>query len=285
VGARSATRDLSLVSRQRQLLIGLVTLVVVLAGCSSDPPVVRSQGVAPTHTVEVVQRHPHDPRAFTQGLELDADSRLYESSGQYGQSALTVGRVGDGAGAGQEQLRVDFADVIFAEGLTIVDDEVFVLSWREQTAFVFDRRTLEPRRQLSYEGEGWGLCFGGSRLVMSNGSDELTFRDPQTFEATGSVRVAHGEIPVTMLNELECDAGTAWANIWQSDLIVNIDLGSGEVLAVVDAAGLLSEAEAADANVLNGIARRPDTDTWYLTGKYWPWLFEVSFRPIAAADS
>lgn len=168
----------------------------------------------------------------------------------------------------------------FGEGLALVGDRLIQLTWQEGTAFVYDRATFERVGTFSYEGEGWGLCFDGEALYMSDGSATLTRRDPETFEVLETVEVTLRGEPVALLNELECAKGRVYANVFTTDVIVRIDPASGRVQGVVDASALLSAEERArltrDA-VLNGIAYNPEADTFYLTGKLWPKLFEVRF--------
>lgn len=265
-------------------------LALLLAGCAgaeADPatpdgaPDAATGEVTPL-VVEVIERYPHDPAAFTQGLEIH-EGVLYESTGLYGQSDVrTVDQQ-----TGEVIERVALPETAFGEGLTLVDDEIWQITWQEQIAFHRDATTLAEVEQASYTGEGWGICHdqGGGRLVMSNGSDELTFRDPVTFEPTGTVAVTRGGQPQTMINELECVGGKVWANIWQTDEIIRIDPATGVVEAVVDAAGLLTPEEGHSADVLNGIAAVPDlstqngSGTFLITGKLWPWLFLVRFVP------
>ncbi len=224
---------------------------------------------------EVIQRFTHDRAAFTQGL-LFHEGRLYESRGLYEQSALTE----IDPTTGDVLRRVDVDDDYFAEGLAHVDDRLIQLTWRAGLALVYDRNTFELVDQFSYSGEGWGLCFDGESLWMSDGTDTLTRRDAQTFEALDRVRVTLDGSPLDQLNELECIDGTVWANVWLTDLIVEIHPPSGTVVSLVDAAGLLSEDERnAGADVLNGIAHDPDRDAIIITGKNWPAMFEVEFRP------
>jgi glutaminyl-peptide cyclotransferase len=164
----------------------------------------------------------------------------------------------------------------FAEGLTLTDEDLWQITWQEGVAHRRDPVTLDVVETVEYEGEGWGICFDGHRLVMSDGSSTLTFRDPDTFAETGSVDVTLDGEPVYQINELECVDGQVWANLWQTDQIVRIDPASGAVGAVVDASGLLSADESAGADVLNGIAAAED-GTFYVTGKHWPKLFLVRF--------
>lgn len=226
--------------------------------------------------VEVVGERPHDAGSFVQGLVLDGD-RVYESAGLYGESDVRV--VDAHTGAVLDERAVDAA--FFAEGLALVDGQLVQLTWKEGVAFVYDAQTLEPTGEHRYEGEGWGLCYDGTRLVMSDGSPRLTFRSPDTFAATGATTVTLDGVPVEELNELECVGGDVWANVWQTDEILRIDPRTGQVTGVVDAAGLLDQQEAAEADVLNGIAYDPTSDTFLVTGKLWPTLFEVRFVPAA----
>jgi len=225
---------------------------------------------------QVLTAYPHDPQAFTQGLLLH-DGKLYESAGRYGVSSLrevdrTTGRV----------LRsVPIANKYFAEGLALVGERLIQLTWQEHVAFEYDRATFSPLRQFAYTTEGWGICYDGRRLVMSDGSDTLYFRDPATFAVTGQVGVTLNGQRRTALNELECVGAEVFANIWLTDTIVRIDPRTGAVTAVINASGLLTPAERASADVLNGIAYDTSRGTFLITGKLWPKLFEVRFVPHA----
>jgi glutaminyl-peptide cyclotransferase len=233
-------------------------------------------GTAERLRVEVLATFPHDPDAFTQGLEL-RDGLLYESTGRYGRSDVRVTDLETGA----VLRRVPLPDEFFGEGLTLVGDHVWQLTWQEQVALRRDRESLAERDRVAYDGQGWGLCHDepGGRLVMSDGSAELTFRDPETFAVRGTVRVRHGDLPVERLNELECVGGVVWANVWLTDEIVRIDPSTGAVTAVVDASGLLPADQRPGVDVLNGIAAVPGTDTFVITGKLWPTVFHVRFVP------
>ncbi|MCB9630865.1 MAG: glutaminyl-peptide cyclotransferase [Sandaracinus sp.] len=220
--------------------------------------------------VRVVERRPHDPDAFTQGL-LWHDGELYESTGLEGESSLR--RVD--LTSGEVRQRVEVPEELFAEGLALVGDRLFQITWQNHKAFVYDRNTFEKVREHDYEGEGWGLCYDGTHLVMSDGSDRLFFRDPETFEVRRTVHVTKVGRPLRYLNELECVNGKVWANVWQRDEIVRIDPQSGVVEATVDASGLLTREERRRTDVLNGIAWLPDRERFLITGKLWPWTFEV----------
>ncbi len=223
--------------------------------------------------VEVIGSSPHDPRAFTQGLEV-VDGVRYESTGMWGVSSA---RAADQA-TGTETARVDLPDPLFAEGMTKAGDIVWQLTWKDGIAIARDPVTLAEIRRVEYRGEGWGLCAQDDRLVMSDGTATLTFRDPVTFAETGSVTLTQFRDPRP--NELDCAPdGTVYANNYPTDEILRIDPDTGRVTAVIDAAGLLTAEERQRTDVLNGIAHLPGTDHFLLTGKYWPHLFEVRFVP------
>ncbi|MGQ0774371.1 MAG: glutaminyl-peptide cyclotransferase [Pseudonocardiales bacterium] len=253
-----------------------------------------AQPEAPRLRVQVLAALPHDDTMYTQGLEI-ANGVLYEGSGLVGQSRVRASALPGApgsqeagsqeagspeAGLPQAMLReVALPAPLFGEGLTVAGDRLWQLTWTNQVAIERDPTTLAERRRVPYQGEGWGLCNDGSRLVMSNGSDRLTFRDPVTFAATGQVAVRLNGDPVPQLNELDCADGVVWANVYQADRIVRIDPATGTVTGVVDAPGLLNADQQATADVLNGIAAIPGTDQFLITGKYWPTMFRVRFVP------
>jgi glutamine cyclotransferase len=224
--------------------------------------------------VRVLSQRPHDPSAYTQGLVWD-HGKLYESTGLYGEGSLR--EVDPETGEVRRQLKVPPG--FFAEGLAQVGQRLVQLTWKEGVAFIYDVKSFERVGEYHYQGEGWGLCNDGRRLVMSDGSDRLSFRDPATFALLGGVDVRLDGLPVRQLNELECVDGAVWSNVWMTDQILRIDPASGRVTAVVDAAGLLDAADLAHADVLNGIAYDPAKKTFLITGKLWPKMFEVLFVP------
>ncbi|MGB5810916.1 MAG: glutaminyl-peptide cyclotransferase [Polyangiales bacterium] len=267
------------------MMIGVVLALVTLGAPSCDPATqetvtpVEVVPATPTPSVEsltarVLRRYPHDPGAFTQGL-LWTEGSLYESTGQYGQSTVRRVRLEDGRVLDERRLDRRF----FGEGLARVNQDLIQLTWREGVAIVSGVDNLRERRTMNYAGEGWGLCYDGESLVMSNGSSTLTFRDPDSMQIVRHVNVRLEGRAVSKLNELECVDGQIYANVWRRHEILRIDPTDGRVTGVIDARGLLSEEESRSADVLNGIAFRPDSKTFLVTGKYWPTLFEVEFVP------
>lgn len=222
--------------------------------------------------VRVLREYPHSTEAFTQGLLMD-DGNLFESTGLHGRSSLRRVNLETGQVLQRQMLGSD----VFGEGLALVGDELVMLTWHAGRAIRFDRASFEPLGEFEYEGEGWGLCFDGEQLVMSDGSDTLFFRDPETFEVLRQVEVTKLGRPQRYLNELECVDGRVYANVWQRNEILRIDPERGEVTAVIRAEGLLTDAERLRADVLNGIAHIEGTDRFLITGKEWPRVFEVEF--------
>jgi glutamine cyclotransferase len=268
---------------------GLIAVGIVLAPCFRTPaeeavtpveitPIDASRPAAAPVVeelrVRVIRKYPHATDAFTQGL-IWHQGVMYESTGQYGQSSLRKVQLEDGKVLAQRRLE----STVFGEGLARVDDRLIQLTWRSGLAFVSDLTTLEKRETLNYAGEGWGLCYDGAALVMSDGSSMLEFRDPESMELLGEMSVLKDGHPVRKLNELECVGTDIYANIWQRHEILRIDRKSGRVTATIDASGLLSRIEAKRADVLNGIAYKPQSKTFLLTGKLWPHVFEVELVP------
>ncbi|HYI14995.1 MAG TPA: glutaminyl-peptide cyclotransferase, partial [Thermomicrobiales bacterium] len=228
--------------------------------------------LAPVSTYSVIRSYPHDPQAFTQGLVF-LDGVLYEGTGLNGQSSLR--RVDLETGVVLQQ--IDLAEEYFGEGIVVVGERIYQLTWRSQLAFVYDRETFEVVDNHTYPTEGWGLTSDGERLIMSDGSSTLFFRDPETFAEIRHVEVLDGDEPVTRLNELEWVNGEVWANVWQTDQIVRIDPATGSVLGWIDLTGLLQPEDqaGADVDVLNGIAVDEATGRIFVTGKLWPVLYEI----------
>ncbi len=231
----------------------------------------------PRYSYRVVKAYPHDPTAFTQGLVF-ADGVFYESTCLNGHSTLR--KVAPETGAVIQKVAVE--DQYFAEGLALVGNELLQLTWRSRIGFVYDRATLKRLRTFEYPTEGWGMAFDGTSLVMSDGSSLLYFLDPKTQKPLRSLQVLERNQPVALLNELEFVKGELWANIWQTDRIARIDPHTGRVKGWIDLAGLLRpEARGPEGDVLNGIAWDKAGDRIFVTGKKWPWLFQIELVPAS----
>lgn len=249
-------------------------MLVAVGGCGSSTPLdVRTTGVQVLRPVTIAEIE-HDRGAFTEGLQRYGDV-LYESTGLEGRSQLRMLDLGTGA----VRRSVPLPGAMFGEGIAVVGDTIWQLTWRDGVALQWDRNTMTLVGQVPISGEGWGLCSDGTRLVRSDGSDRLTFHDPATFAVLGTVSVTADGRPVTQLNELECVDGEVWANVWHSDQILRIDPRNGTVGAVVDATGLLEPDKRAGVDVLNGITAL-DGNEFLLTGKLWPSLYRVRFVPV-----
>ncbi len=223
---------------------------------------------------KIISSYTHDNIAFTQGLEF-YQGKFYESTGLYGQSTL---REVDINGTPIRILRLS-ADY-FAEGLARVDNKLYQITWREGKAFVYDLDTFNQLKTFDYTGEGWGLCYDGQNLYMSDGSSKLFQRNPDTFAISKEISVTEKGQAVDQLNELECVGDYIYANIWLSDRIIKIDKKTGSIVTEIDASSVLSSQEKASLSrdaVLNGVAYNAESDSFYITGKLWPKLFEVKF--------
>ena len=238
-------------------------------------PTVSAAGSTPrsytSYSYEVVASYPHDTGAFTQGLIVVGEN-FYEGTGWRGQSTLREVDIESGA-----VLRgVRLPDQYFGEGITLFEGKVYQLTWQSQIGFIFDAESFELLDTFAYSGEGWGLTHDGNQLIMSDGSDFLTFLDPATLEPVGRVAVVEQGVPVSQLNELEYIDGLVYANIWRTDRIVMIDPQSGEVVGSIDLQGIIDPAaHEAPFDVLNGIAYDERTDRLFVTGKYWPTVFQI----------
>jgi glutamine cyclotransferase len=233
-------------------------------------------GTAPVFGYRVVGSYPHDPEAFTQGLAY-VDGVLYEGTGLAGASSI---RRVDLATGEVLQARA-LAASHFGEGIALLGGRLYQLTWRNHVCFAYDPATFDLLQTFAYQTEGWGLASDGSRLVMSDGTSRLTFRDPATFAELGGVAVRDGDTAVADLNELECVAGEIWANVWRTDRVARIDPATGLVRSWVDLTGLLPEAdrEGRRVDVLNGIAHDAASGRLFVTGKLWPKLFEIALVP------
>lgn len=253
-------------------VVSAAIFLIATTGCGGGAPAGQNKPAdVPVVQPTVIAESPHDPAAFTQGLQFDGPA-LYESTGHVGKSQLRELDPATGAVLRAAPLPPDF----FGEGVAIVGDRIWQLTWKNGVAIEWDKASFTPLRQVPMSGEGWGLCYDGERLIRSDGTNRLRFHDPTSFAETGSVEVSKEGAPFSKLNELECVDGQVWANQFMTDRIARIDPATGKVTAIVDAAGLLDAPQRARADVLNGIAYAGDGE-FLVTGKYWPAMFRVRF--------
>jgi glutamine cyclotransferase len=266
---------------------------VLITPLAKTPRAIPSPATAPaaplTYSYQVVKRYPHDTAAWTEGLVYMGDDTLYESTGEYAQSSLREVRLSTGevlrsTGLGDPKL--------YGEGISPVGDTVFKLTWQNCLGLLYHRADFTQYGQFSFPQasggcamEGWGLTYDGTQLIMSDGTSRLSFIDPAATIQSGKlaiirqVQVTQSGSPVFNLNELEYINGAVFANVWLTNQIVRIDPATGQVTGTVDLSGLLSPSERASARELNGIAYDAAGDRLFVTGKYWPALFEIKLVP------
>lgn len=254
-----------------RLILCLALLYPWLLSCASADQPARYQ-------YEVIAERDH-PILFTQGLLLH-DGYFYESSGLYGRSLLVRYRADTHAETTLIEQSRTLPQRYFAEGLALFDDQLYQLTWRENTLFIYNRESFDLQTTHHYEGEGWGLTEDGERLIRSDGSDQLFFHAPHTFELLGQIAVREAGRPLRRINELAYVDGRVWANVWKQNRIIAIDPDSGEVVASVDLSALAAQIDKRDNDsVLNGIAYDPEHDALWVTGKNWPRLFLLRLLP------
>ena len=224
-----------------------------------------------TYGYRIVHQYPHDPAAFTQGL-VYSGGYLYEGTGTHGQSWLRKVELETGKVVRESRL----PDSYFGEGIALWKDKIFQLTWQSKIGFIYELTSFKPAGSFLYQTEGWGLTQDGKRLILSDGSTYLSFRDPGNFQETGKIQVTENGAPVPNLNELEFIRGEIWANVWQTDRVARINPATGKVTAWIDLSGLRSEMEKLGrVDVLNGIAYDAARDRIFVTGKWWPRMFEI----------
>jgi glutamine cyclotransferase len=229
---------------------------------------------APVYSYEIVNTWPHDPDAFTQGLQY-YNGELYESTGLNGKSSLR--RVD--LKTGKVLQKIDISNDYFAEGMTILDSKIYQLTYQTHIGFIYDLKTFEKLGSWQYEGEGWGLTTDGKELIMTNGSNKINFLDPRSLTISRTIEVFDEGYPVENLNELEYIRGEIYVNIWRTDRVARIDPVTGKVNGWIDLAGLLMPQERTEkVDVLNGIAYDEKGDRIFVTGKLWPKLFEIKIK-------
>jgi glutaminyl-peptide cyclotransferase len=249
-------------------LLGLISYCLVSFSCFAATPTLR---------YEVIARYPHPESAFTQGLEIDGDT-IFESSGLYDRSYIATWHLLET----KQNTKQSLPSATFGEGLTLWGERLYVLTWREQRGFIFDKTTLEKKAEFSYEGEGWGLTHTNRTLIMSDGTPALRFIDPQTLRVEKTLNATENGVRIDNLNELEWipahenQPARLLANIWQSEDIVVIDTDNGHITARIDLSKLYPKTtRSTHADVLNGIAFDARDKTLLITGKRWPFVYRI----------
>ncbi|MBK7130074.1 MAG: glutaminyl-peptide cyclotransferase [Crocinitomicaceae bacterium] len=222
----------------------------------------------------IVKSYVHDKSSYTQGLEFN-NNQLFEGTGQLGQSILAEVNLN----TGQILRKISLEPSYFGEGITILNDTIYQITWTDKTCFVYDLN-FNKIREMNYEGEGWGLCNDGTYIIMSNGTNEIVWRDPHTFEIVKQLYVFSDQSDYSNLNELELINGNLFINVYTEDYIVEVDTAYGKVLSVIDCADIVIDGRVPGADVLNGIAHHKSSGKTYLTGKWWPKLYEVKFEEV-----
>ncbi len=239
----------------------------------------NASAAAPEYGYRVVHAYPHDPNAFTEGL-FYLDGFLYESTGEEGHSAVRKEELE----TGKVLLSRAIPPTLFGEGIVAWKDRLYELTWQSQVGFIYDRATLTPFARFSYPGEGWALTRDDKRIIMSDGTPELRFLDPDSLKEIGRIKVTDEGRPVSDINELEYVKGEVYANIWKTNRIARINPASGKVVGWIDLTGLLpaNERPPTQEAVLNGIAYDAKADRLFVTGKMWPKLYEIKLIPKGA---
>ena len=220
---------------------------------------------------EVVRELPHDAKAYTQGLLL-LDGDWIESTGGHGTSSIRRVK----KETGEVLIKKELERSVFGEGVAVLDDKLYQLTWKSRNGFIYDTKNLQKLGSFSYNGEGWGMTTDGKSLIMSDGSDRLRFLHPKTFRVLREISVKLEGKPVRMLNELEFIEGEIFANVWHTDEIVRINPVDGSVVGIIDLAGIYPDAGKLHPEfVLNGIAYDAAAKKLFVTGKCWPKIYEI----------
>ena len=243
----------------------LFVSAAAMIGCST------SASSVPEYGFKIVHVYPHDPTSFTEGLEYH-DGYLYESTGLEGHSVLRKNDLQTGKAVQQ----INLEDKYFGEGFTVFNGRLIQLTYKTQIGFVYDQAGLRQMRTFSYAGEGWSLTNDGKRIYMDDGTAQIRIWDPNSLDETSRITI-HDEdgSPIEHVNELEWVKGEIYANVWMTDEVLRISPKDGRVLGRINLYGLLTSAERAQADVLNGIAYDAGGNRLFVTGKLWPKLFEI----------
>lgn len=264
----------------------ILLLLVGISSCKKEVEIPQPQVAnppqpttdIPSYSYEVVNTFPHDPNAFTQGLQV-VGNHFIEGTGLEGKSELR--RVDIQTGNVVKSIKLD--SYYFGEGITVLNGKVYQLTYTSGIGFVYDLNTFAKIDSFRYQGDGWGLTNDGAHIIMSNGTDTITFLDPKTEQIISTLTIKEGAYSIHHINELEYINGEIFANIWQTDRIIRIDPKTGNVVGSINLFGILPPNErSTNTDVLNGIAYDAKGDRIFVTGKNWPKVFEIKLRKKGA---
>lgn len=266
-----------------KIILAFTSIVLLLTACKNEPSNSNNSSAANSANViappininyNIIASYPHDTSSYTQGL-IWKNNNLYESTGLEGHSKLM--KVDIKNGKAQQSVTLD--PTVFGEGITILNNKIYELTWQSHKVFVYDSKTFKKIKEFSWDHEGWGITDNGKELIISTGDSNLYFVDPETFKLLKIVGVSDNNGPVGNLNELEYINGTVFSNIYLTDYIIKIDPSNGHIIGKIDLAGLLQKSgkqvNLQEGYVLNGIAYDSTKKSLYVTGKKWPLLFEM----------
>lgn len=273
--ASPSSSSTSAPSNRHRIRLFSAFLLALAAGLGMAAMAMTAPKRAPVYGFKVIKSYPHDPKAFSQGLVAEGDT-LYEGTGREGESTLRLVDLN----TGKIKLSQQLDNSVFGEGITVLNDKIYQLTWKHQTGFIYDKASFKYLNRFRYSGEGWGLTHDGKNLIMSDGSSILRFLDPKTFKVVRRLQVRDRGQSIDSLNELEYVEGEIYANIWYRDVIARISPKTGAIVGWIDLNGIISDAERGDReHVLNGIAYDPQAKRLFVTGKNWPKLYEISLVP------
>jgi len=253
------------------------TLLFLLMCCASF--LLQAQEQVPRYGYKVINTYPHNINSFTQGL-LYHEGFLFEGTGKNGQSSLSKINLDDG----EVLMSKNLSQRYFGEGIEIVGEKIYQLTWQSHLVFVYDKSSFDSVGSHYNATEGWGLAYDGEHLILSDGTAALQFMDPETFAPQRSVQVEYAGNAISQLNELEYINGEVWANVWQTDYILRIDPATGKVNSIIDLSGLSQQTQLGSSEaVLNGIAWDAEGERLFVTGKHWAHLFEIELLEIELA--
>jgi glutamine cyclotransferase len=252
----------------------VIFLFILLAGCSQKKPETTETSAIPAINYQVVNSFPHDQKAFTEGL-LIHDGKIYESTGE---KESWIGVVDIATGNTQKKVQLD--PKYFGEGMTILNNKVYYLTWKSHVGFIYDFRTFKEIGQFNYDTEGWGMTTDNNNIIMSDGTDKIYFLDTLSMKPAKTLSVTQDGKPLKGINELEYVDGFIYANVWQTSTVVKIDAASGKVTGILDLSPLTKQARELkpEVDVLNGIAWHPKTRLMLVTGKYWNYIYVLKLK-------